>query len=387
MEGANRHRLTRWEATSLMVGAGVGAGIMAVPYLAREVGLVGLAIILPVAWAASALVHLMLAEVLFRTGRDLQIVELMNLYVLRGRIGKVVLWTVFGLLSLAFLANLAAYVSGAGEIVAGLTGLSRRLAEVLVYAISAGVVFFGLKAVGIAERFGALVLVGFVAAIGVGALGRPFALPLASAASATQWLALYGMVMYAYWTFYSVPQVVQGLGSDQRGAARAIGLGLAINGVLTLAVALIALGVSSPVTEVAVLGIAEAIGPWAGVAGSLLIVAALVTSYWSVSLALADILRERTGISARLAWLLATLPSLVVLWVGMLEFLEWLRIAAGATALVVALITLPMYRAARRTGPVREPAWQLGRWGSPAMLALCLAALLLMAIGSVVSVG
>jgi len=157
------------EATSLMVGAGVGAGIMAVPYLAQQVGLVGLAIILPVAWAASALVHLMLAEVLFRTGRDLQVVELMQLYVLRGRIGRVVLWSVFALLSVAFLANLAAYVSGAGEIVASLTGLDRHLAELVVYAVSAGVVFFGLTAVGIAERFGALVLGGLVLAIGVGA--------------------------------------------------------------------------------------------------------------------------------------------------------------------------------------------------------------------------
>lgn len=386
-DGTVEHQLTRWESTSLMVGAGVGAGIMAVPYLAREVGLVGLAAILPVAWAASALVHLMLAEVLFRTGRNMQIVELMRLYVLRGRIGTVVLWSVFALLSLAFLANLAAYVSGAGEILAGLTGLHRRLAEVLVYAVSAGVVFFGLKAVGIAERFGALVLVGFVAAIGVGAIGLPFDPPPVPSASVTGWLAVYGMVMYAYWTFYSVPQVVQGLGSDHRGAARAIGVGLAINGALTAAVAVIALGVSAEVTEVAVIGIAEAIGPWAGVAGSLLIVAALVTSYWSVSLALADILRERTGISARLAWLLATLPSLVVLWAGALEFLEWLRIAAGATAIVVALITLPMYRAARRDGVVHEPAWELGRWGSPAMLALCVLALVLMAVGSIVSVG
>ncbi len=383
MEG---HRLTRWEATSLMVGAGVGAGVMAVPYLAREVGLIGLALILPVAWAASALVHLMLAEVLFRTGRDMQIVELMRLYVLRGRVGQAVLWSVFALLSLAFLANLAAYVSGAGEIVADLTGLHQRLAEVLVYVVSAGVVFFGLKAVGIAERFGAVVLVGFVAAIGVGALGEPFRLPVASSAPATSWLALYGMVMYAYWTFYSVPQVVQGLGEDRRGAARAIQVGLAINGALTLAVALIALGVSAEVTEVAVIGIAEAIGPWAGVAGSLLIVAALVTSYWSVSLALTDILRERTGISPRLAWLLATLPSLLVLWLGALEFLEWLRLAAGATAIVVALITLPMYRAARKEGAVSDPAWELGRWGSPAMLSLCLLALVLMAVGSLVSV-
>ena len=293
----HEHRLTRWEATSLMVGAGVGAGIMAVPFLTERVGLIGLAIILPVAWAASSLIHLMLAEVLFRTGRDLQIVELMRIYVLRGRIGRWLLWTVFTFLSIAFLANLAAYVSGAGEIVASLVGINRRLAELLVYVVSAGVVFFGLRAVGIAERFGALALVGLVAAIGVGALPLPFHPPLGSSGSPTQWLALYGMVMYALWTFYSVPQVVKGLGPDQRGAVRAILVGLGINGLLTAVVALIALGVSARVTEVAIIGISERMGSWAGVTGSLFIVAALVTSYWSVSLALADILRERTGIS------------------------------------------------------------------------------------------
>src|SRR5512139_3626563 len=145
--------LTRWEATSLMVGAGVGAGIMAVPYLTERVGFAGLALILPIAWAASSLIHLMLAEVLFRTGRDLQIVELMRLYVLRGRVGQWLLWAVFALLSVAFLANLAAYISGAGEIVANLTGLNALVADIVIYVISAGVVFYGLKAVGVAERF------------------------------------------------------------------------------------------------------------------------------------------------------------------------------------------------------------------------------------------
>jgi len=380
------HPLTRWEATSLMVGAGVGAGIMAVPFLAERVGLVGLAIILPVAWAASSLVHLMLAEVLFRTGRDLQIVELMQIYVLRGRIGRWLLWTIFAFLSIAFLANLAAYVSGAGEIVANLTGIGQHQAEFLIYVISASVVFFGLRAVGIAERFGALALVGLVAAIGVGAVPLPAHAPVGPSGSATQWLALYGMVMYALWTFYSVPQVVKGLGHDRRGAVRAILVGLGINGVLTAAVSLIALGISTKVTEVAIIGITERMGSWAGLTGSLLIVAALVTSYWSVSLALADILRERTGIPGKLAWLFATLPSLLILWVGVWQFLEWLRLAAGATAIVVALITIPMYRQAQRIGPVSDPGWTLGRWGSPAMLAIALLSLVLMAIGSLVSV-
>jgi hypothetical protein len=45
-----------------------------------------------------------------------------------------------------------------------------------------------------------------------------------------------------------------------------------------------------------------------------------------------------------------------------------------------------MYRQAQRTGPVRDPAWTLGRWGSPAMLALLLLSLILMAVGSLISV-
>jgi amino acid permease len=375
-------RLSIVEATSLMVGAGVGAGIMAVPYLAERTGLVGLAIILPVTWAASSIVHLMLAEVAFRTGRDLQVVELMRLYVFAGRIGRPLLWAVFALLSLAFLANLAAYVSGAGEILAGLVGMPEPAAELAVYAVSAGIVFFGLKAVGVAERFGALALFGLTAAICAGSLGAAFHPPAGPSGSPSEWLALYSMVMYAYWTFYSVPQVVAGMGDDRRGAVRAILVGLALNGLLTAVVALIALGVSAEVTEVAIIGIADGLGQWAGTVGSLFIVAALVTSYWSVSLALADILRERTGVGARGAWIAATLPSLLLVWLGTGEFLELLRIAAGATAMVVALIVVPMYVTARRTGPVRDPAWSLGRLGGPIVLAFVLLALVLMATGS-----
>ncbi|MFO8151531.1 MAG: aromatic amino acid transport family protein [Trueperaceae bacterium] len=376
------HRLTPWEATSLTVGAGVGAGIMAVPVLAERVGLLGLAVVLPLAWAASALVHLMLAEVLFRTGRPLQVVELMRLYVLRGPVGRVLTWLVFALLAVAFLANLAAYVAGAGEIVAALSGAPTRLAEALVFAVAAGVVFFGLKAVGVAERYGAAVLVALVVAIGVGALRTPLRLDPVGGGGVPAWLALYAMVMYAYWTFYSVPQVVKGLGSDARAAVRAIAVGLAVNGALTALVALVALAVRAEVTEVAIVGIAAAVGPWAGTTGSLLVLVALLTSYWSVSLALADIVHERTGAQVRLAWVFATLPSLLVLWLGAWHFLEWLRLAAGATALVLALITLPMVIEARRRGPVVDPPWSLGRWGGPAAMAFALVALLLMAVGS-----
>jgi amino acid permease len=119
--------------------------------------------------------------------------------------------------------------------------------------------------------------------------------------------------------------------------------------------------------------------------GSLFILVALVTTYWSVSLALADIVRERTGARPCLAWLVATLPSLLILYLGVWGFLEWLSLAAGATAMVIALITVPMYVNARRYGAIADPGWTLGRWGGPAMLALALLSSLLMAVGAIIA--
>ena len=78
---------------------------------------------------------------------------------------------------------------------------------------------------------------------------------------------------------------------------------------------------------------------------------------------------------------------MLILWVGVWQFLEWLRLAAGATAIVVALITIPMYRQASERRRSSDPGWTLGRLGSPAMLALALLSLVLMAVGSLVSVG
>ncbi len=63
-------------------------------------------------------------------------------------------------------------------------------------------------------------LVGLIAAIAIGAFSVPFHLSLELSGTPTHWLMLYGMAMYALWTFYSVPQVVKGLGirPAQRGS-------------------------------------------------------------------------------------------------------------------------------------------------------------------------
>ncbi len=378
--------LTPIRATFLMVGAGVGAGIMAIPLLAERVGIAGLVAILVIAYAAAGFIHLMLVEIGLRTGRPLQVIELMRLWVLDTPGRRWLLWLVFGLLTVAFVAALAAYVAGEAQILSDASGLPIEVSQLAVYVVSAGVVFFGLRAVGIFETAGSLALIACVVVLVAGSASVPMRLPVGAPDDAADTLALFSMVMYAYYAFFSVPQVVRGLAPDGRAAARAVVAGLAINGLLVAGVAFVALGVSDPVTEVAIVGIAERLGPWAGGVGSIFAMAALLTTYWAVSLALADIIAERTGLGTRPAWLAATLPSLLLLYAGALGFLEWLQLAAGMTALVIAIVTLPMYVNARRKGLVAEPAWSLGRWGSRPLLALALLATLLMALGSLLRV-
>jgi hypothetical protein len=236
--------------------------------------------------------------------------------------------------------------------------------------------------VGRFETVGVIALIGCVVALVMGAAGVPLGLDLDVGADALDWLALFGLVMYGYYAIFSVPQVVKGLAPDGVAAARAVMAGLAVNGALIAAVAFVALSIGGEVTEVAIVGIAERLGPWAGGIGGIFVLAALLTSYWAVSLALADIIVERLGLGFRLSWLMATLPSLLLLYAGAMGFVEWLGLAAGLTALVIAFVTVPMYRNARRGHLVTEPSWSLGRWGSTPLLALALLATVLMAAGS-----
>lgn len=406
-----KSRLTFLEATGIVVGAGVGGGVMAVPYLASRGGIAAFLPIVIVAFLLNVVLNLLLTEVLIRDGRDLQIVELMRDYVFRGRVGAVISWVFFLVLGLSFIASLTAYVSGAGEVVAGLTGLPELWSRLAVYAFSALIVFFGLKSVGVSEGVGLVLLVAFAVLIvagslpalgrtaGTGSLVRP-----GGGWEAT--LALFGVVMYSLNAAFAVPQAVKGLGRAPRRSVRAVIAGTTINALLIVIVTLAALLVSREVTEVAVIGIGEATGRFVAVGCSLFVVAAMLTTYWSVSLALADIVRERLSWSRKLAWVAATAPTLVLIVFGLFGFVEYMQIAGGIVALLVVYVAVPMYLRARREQPLPRSApevegdaapdhhtpgdWderRLGWLASPLVLTLFVVGMVLMAIGSFLGVG
>lgn len=375
-------QLTIVESACIITGYGIGGGVMAMPYLAQRNGCLMSLLILAAAFLASFILHVMIAELAVKSGGGSQIIEVFSRYLFQGKYKKVLRLAFFVIMALVLFTNLAAYISGAAEIISELLGISLWLSRLLFYAAAASVVLFGLKAVGVSEKLAVgviFLLVGLLACFSMLHIQNP--LPV-KAGSITEGLAYFGMGMFAFSAFFSVPQAVSGLGGDGKKVRKAVFLGLLNNFILITVITVCALLSSTQVTEVAMIGWSKGIGSWAEMVGSLFTILAMLTTYWSISLALADIVEEQLKLSRRLCWVIATLPSLALTFAGLGGFMEFMRLAGGLIAILIALLVVPAFRKASR-----EPGDSLlGRWSGGWMQILIIIAYVLMAVGNVVKI-
>lgn len=375
-------QLTIVESACIITGYGIGGGVMAMPYLAQRNGLLVSLFILAAAFLASFVLHVMIAELAVKSGGGSQIIEVFSRYLFRGKYKKLLTLAFFVIMALVLFTNLAAYISGAAEIISELLGISLWLSRLLFYVAAASVVLFGLKAVGVSEKLAVgiiFLLVGLLACFSLLHIRNP--LPV-KAGSLTEGLAYFGMAMFAFSAFFSVPQAAAGLGGDGKKVRKAVFLGLLNNVILITVITVCALISSAQVTEVAMIGWSRGIGSWAEIVGSLFTILAMLTTYWSISLALADIVEEQLKLSKRLCWVIATLPSLALTFAGLGGFMEFMRLAGGLIAILIALMVVPAFGKASR-----EPGGSLlGRWGGGWMQVLIIIAYLLMAVGNVVAI-
>ena len=372
--------LTVWEAACIITGYGVGGGVMAMPYIAAKNGLVVAFIVLVLAFAASWLLHMMIAEVTQKCGGGAQIVSVFSRFLFRGKAKLALTVSFFVLMALVLLTNLTAYIVGAAEVMAGFLPMSELAAKIIFYVAAASVVLFGLKAVGVSEKLAVAIIFALVGALAVSSFFVP-ANPLpVKAGGLKDGVSLFAMSMMSFAAFFSIPQAVQGLGGDEKKIKKAVFLGIGNNFILIVVITVCALLASSEVTEVAMTGWSAGIGSWAQIIGGVFTVLAMLTTYWSISLALSGIVGEQTHMSDRLCWLLATLPSLALGLFNIGGFIDFLELAGGAIAIIVAVMVVPTYRNARR----EVPGTMLGKLGSTPFQILTVIAYLLMAIGSLI---
>ena len=380
--GTTKKQLTTWEAACIITGYGIGAGVLSMPYMAARNGLILSTLILILSLLASYVLHLMIAEIALKEGNGGQIISCLNRFLFRGKTKQVLTVIFFALMAVILVTNLAAYISGAEEIIVGLLPIPSIAAKLLFYVVAASVVLFGLKAVGVSEKIAVTVIFALIAALAAASLlniRNPLSL---SAGSLNDALAYYGLAMFAMSAFFSVPQAVEGLDGDTKKIRKAVFLGLLNNFILIIVISVCSLLSSTEITELAMVGWSAGIGLWAQLIGGLFTVLAMLTTYWSLSLALGGIVDDMLHTGTKISWLLATLPSLILVLFNVAGFLGLMRTAGGLIAIIIAVMVVPAYHNARRDVPENN---LLRRSGLPLEIVIVIA-YILMAVGSVVPV-
>ncbi|MEA4912646.1 MAG: aromatic amino acid transport family protein [Oscillospiraceae bacterium] len=382
MEIKSEARLTLWEATSIIIGHSIGGGIMAVPYLASKNSVPVIVAIILLAFFFNLIYHFMIAEVSYNCGGK-QIIGCLESYVFVGRFKKPLTLTAFAVFGFAMIINLSGYISGAADVLVAVFGLNYAVAKILFYIAAGTVVFFGLKAVGVSEKITVALIIAVIGGLGVASLFAEKNPMPTDIQSFNAVLALFSMVFFAMSANQSVIQAVKGLSGDTKRIRLSITLGLSIVAALVAVVTFGALSATKgEITEVGMIGWSNGLGGVAAWIGNLFTILALITTFWSISLSLRDMVSEQTGMDRTLCWLVATAPSFLMAIFNIGGFMFFTRLVSGVTMLSGFMLIAAYGISRKRAGA--SPI--CGRLGTAPFRILIVIVSILMGVGALVKV-
>lgn len=363
-------KLTFWEAALIVVGANIGSGILGLAYSARKAGWPILLLWLIIAGICTTISMLYVAETTLRTKKPLQLPGLAERYV--GKLGAVL---VFISVCANSIGCMIAYTNGSGNILSQLLGVSRPLGSLLFTIPAVLVVWFGLKATGVAEKFissGMIVLLTVI--IGFSFLSGKADISRAIYTNWTYAVPVFNIAIFCYIAQYAVPELARGLRHEPLSLPKAVIIGMTITGILLALVplAVISLTGAENVTEVATLAWGQALGSWALYAANLFALCAMMSSYWAVGGSMltniVDMFKfknEHDTKTRLIAILSVGMPPFILAYSGLIGFVDAIYLAGTFGGVIMSILPALMINNARKNGDV-EPDWKCGwyaqRW-------------------------
>lgn len=344
-------QFTTFEAISMIVGNSIGTGIIAVPYLAVRNSMWDVVWMVAFAYIVNVILHLIIAELSYNNG-GVQLVKSFEGELFRGKMKKIFSWIMFVVYGLAIMVGVSGNINGGAQIFVNWFGLPLWAAQLIYYLIAGSVVFMGMKAVGIAQKYSVALLLIIVAVMTAGTFLRPLNTLYTAPFHINNLLALYSMVVFATSANQAVIQVVKGLNGDSKRIRKTIFTGFGLSSLFVLVVTLtVLLGMKGAVDkELAYMQLGESIGGWALILAGIFSLFALLTTFWSNTLALRDVVHEQVGTDNRVSWLIATVPCILFAVFGVSSFIVLTRIMSGVVVLVSIMLVLTYGKSRKKVG-------------------------------------
>lgn len=364
-------KLTLYEAVAIIVGANIGSGILGLAYSSRLAGWPILLLWLIVAGVFTTFSMLYVAESALRTKKPLQLPGLAERYV--GKVGAVLMF-------ISVCANsmgcMIAYTTGSGNIICTLLGLPNWAGSLLFTVPCVLVVWLGLKATGLWEKFistGMVVLLGVIVLASF--LSGKADVSRAVYSNWTYAVPLLSSAIFCYIAQYAVPELARGMRHTPKKLPVAIILGMFITGVLLAVVPLAVLSLTGAdkVTQVATLAWGEALGTWALYTANIFALCAMMTSYWAVGGSMltniVDMfkLKSESDKKTRLIAIACTvIPPFILAYGGFVSFVDAIGWAGTFGGVIMSIVPVLMVNKARKEGDI-EPEWKCGWYAHPAV--------------------
>lgn len=344
-------QLTTFEAISMIVGNSIGTGIIAVPYLAVRNSMWDVVWMVAFAYIVNVILHLIIAELSYNNG-GVQLVKSFEGELFHGKMKKIFSWIMFIVYGLAIMVGVSGNINGGAQIFVNWFGLPLWAAQLIYYLIAGSVVFMGMKAVGIAQKYSVALLLIIVAVMSAGTFLHPRNTLYTAPFHINNLLALYSMVVFATSANQAVIQVVKGLNGDSKRIRKTIFTGFGLSSLFVLVVTLtVLLGTKGAVDkELAYMQLGESIGGWALILAGIFSLFALLTTFWSNTLALRDVVHEQVGTGNRVSWLIATVPCILFAVFGVSSFIVLTRIMSGVVVLVSIMLVLTYGKSRKKVG-------------------------------------
>lgn len=314
---------------------------------------------------------LYVAETALRTKKPLQLPGLAQKYV--GKVGSIL---VFISVCANSIGCMVAYTTGSGNILCTLLGLPNWAGSILFTVPCVLVVWLGLKATGLWEKFISSGMVALLAVIILASfISGKADVSRAMYANWTYAVPLMSSAIFCYIAQYAVPELARGMRHTPKKLPVAIMLGMFVTGVLLAIVplAVISLTGADAVTEVATIAWGQALGTWALYTANIFALCAMMTSYWAVGGSMltniVDMfkLKDEHDSKTRLIAITCTvLPPFILAYAGLVSFVDAIGWAGTFGGVIMSIVPVLMLKNARKKGEI-EPEWKCGWYAHPAV--------------------
>ncbi len=336
-------KLSTFESIALVAGNGLGTGLLTIPYAIHKVGVVGTFAVLVVAFIATYLLNSYLADLAIRSKNPRNLVDVLKEHLFKGRFKNLYAAAFFILLALLVIEDLVVYTLCASDVLATFLHLDINAIKLLFSLIASFLLFSGIKEIGVGEKFvvGAIgVVVAVLASLSFFNINNTITILDNNFGNM---FALYGLFMFAFSSMFAMIQV-SGEIADKKNLKKVIFYGLLANAITTIVYSTAAILCSKEITQLSTIGIMQSLNmPIVSAGCSILVLAAMFSSYWTTSLALIDAMSLEFKWNKDLCIIICIgITALISMFVP-LTIIDYVKIGAGTVSLLFGVSIIPAY--------------------------------------------